>query len=83
MFAESEFDAMVMHKNCYDGYFFTSIILLIFWNYELRFLAKTQKKRIFSHLHCYLCYGEVITLSQAAEDMGKRLARRSPPCSVR
>ena len=24
--------------------------------------GKNPKKRIFSHLHCYLCYGEVITL---------------------
>ena len=43
MVTESEFDAMVVHENCYYGYFCTSDILLIFWNYELRFLAKPKK----------------------------------------
>ena len=53
MVTESEFDAMIMHKNC-SGHFFTLEILLIFWNYELQFLAKTQKSE-FSAIYTVIC----------------------------
>ena len=46
--------------------------------------GKNPKKRIFSHLHCYLCYGEVITLESGCwrhrETTG--MAQSTPRCAL-
>ena len=75
-------DAMVTPKNFCGHCFTTSDILLLFWNYEQRFLKKKINKRIFGDLHCVLCYGEVITLSKAWEKPKKANFRPFTLCFV-